>query len=156
MNKSLSYFMRDSAKAQEIVTVPGPDSIRDEEGHVVMLEIKVLGNKEIQEINDKYRTRKVALDGKGNPYISNGEVVFKTERDSVKASRHIIVEALQYPNLKDEGLMQFYGCVDITEMPLLVFPRADEYAHVQNQVMKALHIIDEPESDEKEIKDAKN
>ena len=39
----------------------------------------------------------------------------------------MIVEALQYPNLKDKELMEYYKCVDITDMPLKVFQNADEY-----------------------------
>ena len=35
-------------------------------------------------------------------------MVFKTEKDSVKATRHIIVEALVYPDLKDPELMKYY------------------------------------------------
>ena len=40
--RDLRVFMRESAKTEEIVTVPGPDSIKDEDGKPIMLEIKVL------------------------------------------------------------------------------------------------------------------
>lgn len=153
MNKNLKYFMRDHQ--DEVVTVPGPDSFRDEEGKVVDLEIRVLSNAEIQKINDNYRRRTIALDKKGYPYISNGEVVFKTDKDSAKASRHIIVKALKYPDLQDKELMDFYGCVDVTDMPNLVFSRPDEYAHVSRAVMTALGLMDAP-SDEDTVEAAKN
>lgn len=136
MAKDLKFFMREHK--DEIVTVPGPDTITDENGKPINLEIKVLDNAEIQKINDAYRKRSIALDKRGNPYIAMGEVVFKTDKDNARAVRHIIVEALSYPNLKDEKLMEFYKCHDITDMPLLVFPRADEYAHVSKAVMAAL------------------
>ena len=84
-----------------------------------------------------------------------GEVVWKTEKDSAKASRHIIVEALQYPNLRDPELMKHYNCVDMTEMPLLVFSRADEYQHVSRIVMQALGLASTV-SDEDELENAKN
>lgn len=87
--------------------------------------------------------------------MTDGEVIWKTERDGVKATRHLIVEALQYPNLKDPDLMKYYGCVDITEMPLKVFSRADEYQHVNRIVMQALGLAAAP-SDEEELEDAKN
>lgn len=151
--KSLKYFMRDSIN--EIVTIPGPESFKDENGEVLNLEIKVLSQTEIQRINDNYRRRTIATDKKGNPLAYGGEVLWKTERDSAKATRHLIVEALQFPNLKDKELMDFYKCVDITEMPTLVFSRSDEYQHVVRAVMTALGLIDGAD-DESIVEEAKN
>jgi len=152
--KSLKYFMRDSAP--EIVTVPGPESFKDENGKVIDFEIKVLSQSEIMKINDAYRTHRAARDKKGNPLVMNNEIVWETDRDSARASRHLIVEALQYPDLKDPDLMKHYKCVDVTEMPLHVFPRADEYQHVTRIVMQALGLLSEETSDNEEITDAKN
>lgn len=151
--KNLKYFMRDVK--DEIVTVAGPDTFKDENGDVIQLEIKVLSQSEIQRINNNYRKRSIATDKKGNPLAYNGEVLWKTEKDSAKATRHMIVEALQYPDLKDKELMKFYNCVDVTEMPLLVFSRPDEYAHVTKAVMTALGLIDDV-SDEETVNEAKN
>jgi len=152
-NKNLKYFMRDTK--DEIVTIAGPDTFKDENGNVIMLEIKVLSQAEIQHINDNYRKRSIATDKKGNPLAFSGEVLWKTEKDSAKASRHMIVEALQYPNLKDKELMDFYHCVDVTDMPLLVFSRPDEYAHVSRAVMTALGLMDDV-SNEETVNEAKN
>lgn len=154
MAKDLKYFMRE--KVAQVVTVPGPETFKDENGEVVNLEIKVLTNAEIQKINENYRKRSVALDKKGNPYIALGEVVFKTEKDNARAARHIIAEALVYPDLKDKKLMEYYGCVDITEMPNLVFSRADEFAHVSRMVMSVLGLGGEIISDDETIEAAKN
>lgn len=151
--KDLKYFMR-STEA-EIVTAPGPESFKDEDGNVIQFEIKVLTQAEINQINDNYRKRSMATDKKGNPLIAMGEVVWKTEKDSAKASRHMIVEALQYPNLKDPELMKYYGCVDVTDMPLLVFSKSDEYQHVSRIVMQALGLASTVNDDE-DMKDAKN
>lgn len=151
--KDLKYFMRNME--EETVTAPGPDSFRDENGKVIDFEIRVLSQETINKINDAYRRRSIATDKKGNPLIAMGEVVWKTEKDSAKASRHIIAEALQYPNLKDEELMSYYKCPDITEMPLKVFPKADEYQHVSRIVMQALGLM-EPVNDEEELEAAKN
>ena len=139
----------------KIVTVPGPDSFKDEDGKVIDFEIRVLSQEEINRINEGYRKRGMATDKKGNPLIANGEVVWKTEKDPAKASRHIIVEALQYPDLKDPDLMKHFGCVDFTDMPLKVFPTADEYQHVSRIVMQALGLASAI-SDEEELADAKN
>lgn len=153
MKKDLKYFMR--PVEPEIVTVPGPSTIKDEEGNVLPLEIRTLPQETINKINDSYRNKAFATDKKGNPLIANGEVVWKVEKDPGKASRHIIVEALQFPNLRDPELMKYYGCVDITEMPLKVFSRADEYQHVSRMVTKVLGLSSEIDDDE-ELEAAKN
>lgn len=156
--KDLKYFMRESAKTEEIVTAPGPDTILGEDGQPVELEIKVLNQATIQKINQNYRKRSMATDKKGNPLVAMGEVIWKTEKDSARAVRHIIAEALVYPDLKDPELMKFFDCQDITEMPLKVFPRADEYAHVSRVVMAALGIgpAEAPQDNDIEVNDAKN
>lgn len=152
MKKDLKYFMR--SQEPEVVIVPGPSTIKDEEGNVLPLEIKVLSQETIIKINDSYRKKIMATDKKGNPIIANGEVVWKTEQDVGRASQHIIVEALQFPDLRDPDLMKYYGCVDITEMPLKVFSRADEYRHVSRMVMKVLGLSNE--IDDEELEAAKN
>lgn len=153
MEKDLKYFMR--SKEPEIVKAPGPDSFRDDEGKVIEFEIRVLSQEEIMHINDGYRRRTMATDKKGNPLIFNGEVVWKTEKDAAKASRHIICEALVFPNLKDKKLMEYYGCTDFTDMPLKVFPHSDEYQHVSKIVMQALGLASAV-SDEEELEAGKN
>lgn len=153
MKKDLKYFMR--PVEPEVVTVPGPDTIKDDEGHVLPLEIRVLSQETINKINDMYREKTMATDKKGNPLIFNSEVVWKVTKDPARASRHLIVEALQFPNLRDPDLMKHFNCVDITEMPLKVFPKADEYRHVSRMVMKALGLSAEIDDDE-EIDAAKN
>ncbi len=153
MKKDLKYFMR--SQEREIITAPGPSSFKDEQGNLIPFEIKVLTQEEINKINDGYRRRSMATDKKGNPLIAMGEVVWKTEKDSAKASRHLIVEALNYPNLKDPELMKYYNCSDITEMPFKVFPKADEYQHVSRIVMQALGLAGAVD-DEEELEAAKN
>lgn len=152
-NKNLKYFMRDNVN--EVVTVPGPETFKDEDGNVLNLEIKVLTQAEIMRINENYHRKSVATDKKGNPLAANGVVLWKDEKDAARASRHIIVEALQFPDLKDKELMAFYKCVDVTEMPLLVFSRPDEYAHVTRAVMTALGLLDGV-SDDEVVDEAKN
>jgi len=151
--KDLKYFMRNTQT--EIVTAPGPSSFKDENGKVIQFEIKVLSQEQINKINDAYRRKSMATDKKGNPLIAMGEVVWKTEKDSEKSVRHMIVEALQYPDLKNKELMDYYGCVDITDMPLKVFSKSNEYQHVLRIVMQALGLSNEINDDD-EIKAAKN
>lgn len=109
MSKNLKYFMREAAEVERVVTVPAPESFKDENGKVIQLEVKVLSSERIRAINEAYHTHTVALDKKGNPYINGGNVVFRDERDNAKATRHILVEALQYPKLDDPELMKYYN-----------------------------------------------
>ena len=160
MAKDLKYFMRD--KKDEIVTAPGPESFKDENGNVIDFEIRVLDNATFNKINDAYKKKSIATDKKGNPLVYNGEVVWKVEKDSARATRHIIAEALVYPNLKDKELMEYYGCQDITEMPNKVFPKPEEFAHVSRLVFAALGIGTVPGENEddgnadSDIDEAKN
>lgn len=155
MSKDLKFFMREN-KA-EIVTAAGPESFKDENGNVLQFEIKKLSFEEIDHITEGYKKRRMATDKKGNPLVVGGEVVWKTENDTKRSTRHLIAEALVYPDLKDKKLMEYYGCKDITEMPLKVFPNADEYTHVVKIVMAALGLGDYDENeDEKTLNDAKN
>lgn len=153
MAKNLSYFMRE--QKEEIVKAPAPKSFKDENGKLIEMEIKLLSTDKINKINKKYRERKIAFDKSGHPYINNGEVVFQSENDTGRALRHIIAEALVYPNLKDKELMDFYKCYDITEMPMLVFSQQGEYDYVFRTVMSALGIIEKAENDD-ELDTAKN
>lgn len=157
MAKSLSLFMRDTE--EKIVVIPGVDSIRDENGDVVDFEVKVLSNKTIRNIQNQYKKKAVAHDKKGNPLVSGGEVVFKSDYDSDRALRHIIAEALVYPNLKDKELQDFYKCYDIADLLLVVFSNPEEYNDVVRRVMIELGMIsraDAEDENEKEIDDAKN
>lgn len=155
-NKNLKYFMRQEAKEEIIVDVEGLESIKDENGQVVPFKIKKLHNETVDKINKMYVTRVPAKDKKGNFIIQNGEIVYRVEKDKTKAFLHILVEALVYPDLKDNELMEFFGCHDITEMPRRVFPTNDEYTAVAKKVMEVLGLVDPDEADQKEVDDAKN
>ena len=155
MAKDLKYFMKEHK--EEIVSVPGPATFTDENGETIMLEIRTMSNKEIRKINEYYRKRTIALNEDGAPYINGNEVVFMTEDDHTKASGHIIAEALVYPNLKDRQLMDFYNCIDISEIARTVFSRADDYLHVQRAVFAALGLTKDTKPNESEaLEEAKN
>ena len=81
--KNLKYFMRDTK--DEIVTAPGPESFKDENGNVIDFEIKVLSQETINKINEAYRRRSMATDKKGNPLVTMGEVVWKVEKDNARS-----------------------------------------------------------------------
>ena len=154
--RDLRVFMRESAKTEEIVKAPGPDTILGDDGKPIMLEIKVLSNATIQKINDMYTQRTMATDKKGVPYIQNNEVAFKKTVDNHRAAGHILAEALVYPDLKDSELMKFFNCVDISEMASNVFSRTDEFVHVNRAVMAALGLNREADNTENIIDEIKN
>lgn len=153
--KSLAYFMRETAKKQEIVEAPGIGSIKDDKGNVIPFKIKILTKKEIEDIYERYRTRTLLYDKKGKPVIDRGQAVYDVRTDSSKALRRIIVDALVYPDLRNEELMKFFDCYDITDMPVKVFPNPKEYEQVEQMVLSALGIL-EDENSEDEVPDAKN
>lgn len=159
-NKNLKYFMREESKKETVFTVPAPARFVDEKGDVVQMEIKKLHNDTITKINEMYRTRTPLKDKKGNYIVQNGEVVFRVEKDNARSTRHIIAEALVYPDLKDPELMKFFDCVDITEMPLKVFPDSEEYSYVSRKVMEVLGLLEAEDGGQKEAdketEDAKN
>lgn len=154
--KSLSYFMRETAREQEIIEVPGIESIKDEEGNVVPFKVRILTKKQIDDIYDKCRTRTLLYDKKGKPVINRGQAVFDVKTDNNKALQRIIVEALVYPDLKDKDLMEYFNCYEFAEMPLKVFPNQKEYDQVTNIVFSALGILDDDGDGEDEVQEAKN
>lgn len=142
---------------EEIVKVKGPNTIVDENCEVVEFEIKALHYRKVDSIIDKYRSRKVATDKKGNPLIANGELVYETNKDMNRAMRHVMVEALVYPDLKDKELMAHFSCNDITEMPYKVFQTREEYDFVLDLVLSVIGKKNLKDNNaETEIEDAKN
>lgn len=149
-SKSLSYFMREELKTEEIVTVPGLDSIKDEHGKAVPFEIKRLTREHIDDIYDHYKQEVVAIDKKTRkPYVVDNRVVMQEKKDYARAFRHVMVEALVYPNLKDEKLMEYYDCVDVTEMPRKVFS-SSEFNEVAKKLNDVLGLAGSDEDSEME------
>lgn len=130
--------MRDSAGKYDVVEFPAPEGFAGRDGAPLMLRMKMLGSMDILRIKESCKRRSVAADRSGQPFVHDGEIVWKTEFDAERAARQIIAEALLYPNLKDEKLMEHYSCYDIEDMPLHVFSRPADYAYVQDAVMKTL------------------
>ena len=155
--KDLKYFMR--SYTPHIVEVPAPESFVDENGKRIMMKIRELPQAEITKIYNNYTRRTIATDKRGNPIVNGNEVVWKTERDSAKAFRHVIAEALVYPDLKDPELMDYYKCADVAEMAPLVFPTQNDYNYVLRMVNAVLGTGD-AELDEQQtsadLEDAKN
>lgn len=153
--KDLKYFLRDNK--DEIVVVPAPESFVDEKGNRLEMEIRVLPFEQIQKIQNAYRKRKVATDGKNKPYRGiNNEVLFMSDYDSETSIGHLIAEALVYPNLKDKQLMEHYKCHAYSEMAIKVFSKADEYRYVIDKVAEVLGLSNKDEEIDELVEEAKN
>jgi hypothetical protein len=68
-----------------------------------------------------------------------------------------MVEAIVYPDMKDSELMEFFDCLDVTDMPVKMFT-SEEYGEVARMVNKVLGLTDdiEDEDDKEDIEIAKN
>ena len=151
--RDLSYFMKGVTEEPESVEIRGLDRFKDEKGNVIPFTVRILGQDRVTEIFERYRKRKLVYKKNGKPEVVGGSAVFEDDSDTARAVRHLIVEALEYPNLRDEKLMESYGCVDITEMPNKVFRNFKEYNYVAQNVL-ALHGLNDEDVDE--VKEAKN
>lgn len=156
MNKDLSYFMRDEMKNEQIFIVPGPSTICGENDIPINLEIKKLSQEQINKIHDLYTNKKYLKDKKGNFVVQNGQAITEINKDINKITNHILVDSLIYPNLRDMKLMEYFGEVDITNMPARVFGGAGELAYVNQKILEVLGLRESSDTDETEIDDAKN
>ena len=124
--KSLAYFMREELKEEKIISMEGPETIKDEKGNAVVFQIKKLSQDRIDQIYDMYEREEVAMDPKTKtPFEKNGHVLTRVEKNYDKAFRHLVVESLVYPNLKDKELLEFYNCVDAADLFTKMFTRQE-------------------------------
>lgn len=158
MAHDMRFFMKKSNE-NEIVKVKGLERFTDNEGNIIPFEIKKLSRAERRKINRAYTNRKIAIGENKRPIVENGELVHDTESDHTRAFMHLIVESLQFPNLKDSETMKFYNCVDITEMPEKVFSEAGELDYVSEVIGAVYGFSDKSISDytvDRLIEEAKN
>ncbi len=133
-DSNLKRFMRPEMKADEAFEV----KIKDKDGKDMMIKIRRLPRKIVNEIRDAYTTKEIAYDKKGNPIFRGQRLVMTESRDEEKYLRHLLCEALVIPKLNDPELMEFFGCVDMTDMPDVVFTQPEliqvinEYTRIAN------------------------
>lgn len=152
--KNLKYFMRPELKEEKIVEVPGP--ILDENGEPIMFQIKKLSQRSIDKIYDRHRVVRNAVDKKGKPYIVDGKIVKEEIKDNTKAYREVLTESLVYPDVHDNELLQFYGCVDSADLIRVMFT-PEEYSKVVNMINGVLGLnADDDKEAEDDIEKAKN
>ena len=151
-NKNLAYFLK--KREPKIVEVEAPPTITDENGNPVMMKVRVLTQEELDKIYDNYTTERPERDKRKNPVVVNGNIVMRRDRDNGKALRHLVAEALVFPNLKSEEVQKTFNCYDQSEIIYKVFPTIEEYSYVIRTVLDAIGISDDAEEDD--IENAKN
>ncbi|WP_276893100.1 phage tail assembly chaperone [Dialister micraerophilus] len=102
MENTLKAFMREEYLVKEPVKYVASKRIKDDKGAAVEWQLRVLTNKEIEEILDK-RTKRIPIKGAIKQYTK--------ELDSEGAYMDMALRSVVYPNLDDEELQQFYGTV---------------------------------------------
>jgi len=155
MSSRFKAFMLEELKKDEIITFPGVDTFKDENGKPIEFQIKKLGTEDIQKIRSSYKTKKIATDKKGKPIITGNSIVYAEDYDAEKAGAHIMVEAFVFPDMHDQELREFYGCNDITEMPRKLFKKYEDYQYANQCVLQALDMADQ-KSDDEVVDDLKN
>ena len=152
MKKDLSYFLRNNEP--KIVEIEAPPTIKDAEGKPVMMQVRELPQEKIDEIFDMYTSKRPERDKRKNPLVVNGEVAMRKDRDASRAVRHLVAEALVYPDLHSEEVQKFFSCFELSEILYKVFPAPDEYQYVVNSVLEVLGLTDDTDDDD--VEKAKN
>ena len=154
-NASIKSFMRNKAKEEEVVNVLAPEGFVDENGERAILRVKRLSTNHINKTYEQYNYFTIARDENKQPIIRNNRVVKDFVQDTEGNINRLIVDALVFPDLHDKELMEFYGCVDVMDMPHAVFASRSEYEYVRDVVMELSGTLSGEECD-CIINDAKN
>lgn len=149
-------FMKPELKEEEILEYPGVDTFKDENGKPIPFKIKCLGRERINEIRKMYRKRKIAKEKNGRPVINGNIVVYEEEYDNEKSTNHIIVDAIVYPDLKNKELMDYYGVVDVTDMPSKLFHKTADFEYINKCIAEACGLSSEESEEEEETNCLKN
>lgn len=153
---SLKYFMKEELKKDEIIEIPGTETFCDDDGKPVPFKIRKIGIDEMSDIRKAYTVKKLAKDERGKQLFDrSGSPVFVTTIDDTKVTNRLIVESVVFPNLKDKELMEFYGCLDVVDVPMKLFKKTKDYRYVSEQVL-LINDLKEEESDNELVEEAKN
>lgn len=146
-NASIKAFMRAKAKEEEVVSVLAPESFVDENGERMLMKVKRLSTKHVNDIYGDFNYTVPAKNEKGELIIRNNRVVKDFYSDSEGQINRMIVDAVVFPDLHDSELMAFYGCVNVMDMPHAVFASKDEYEYIRDVVLSLASTLSGEESD---------
>lgn len=158
MAVDMKAFMKQDLKDRGTMEFKGIDKFKDKDGKPIPFIIKRLSRREINEIRNMYRTRKVYRDKSNGdrPVITNnGQVAMIQDYDAERAGLQMMVDAFVQPKLDDPALMEFYGVVDRLEMPQVIFSDLEDFNYADDCLMIALGLKN-PETDDEVIDEVKN
>ena len=155
---SMKDFMKQDLKDRGTMTFDGIEKLKDKDGNKIPFIIKRLSRKEINDIRNMYRTKKVYKDKSNGdrPVITNnGQVAFIQDYDAERAGLEMMVDAFVQPKLDDPELMSYYGVLDRLDMPQVIFSDLDDFNYADDCLMIALGLKN-PEKDDEVINEVKN
>ena len=155
---NMKAFMKEELKNRGTIEFPGIDKFKDEKGKPIPFILKRLSRKEIKDIRDMYRTKKVYRDkrNRDRPVIgANPQVAVIEDYDADSAGLAIMVEAFVQPKLDDPELMEYYGVVDRLDMPQIIFSDKEDFIYADDCVMAACG-LKEQEDENEVIEELKN
>jgi len=150
-NSKLARFMRPEMKAEKIIDVV----IKDKDGNDMPIKMRRLSQKRIADLREIYRSEEPAYDKKGNPIVQNGKLVMREKFDMNAYSHMLLVESLVEPDLNDEELMDFFGVVDVCDMPGAVFTPS-EISQISDYAGDLVAFRDVEDIKPEEVEEAKN
>ena len=152
-NASINAFMRPELKEQTIVEIPGIKTFVDENGEPIPFKIRVITTADLERIRKGCRIRKIAKDSKGKPIFQSGVIQYSEEYDGNAMSKHMIEEALVFPDLHDKELLAYYGVNSAIELVDKLFQKLDDYTYILNKIQEVSGISDDGDEI---IEEAKN
>lgn len=156
-----AFLPENTQKAfDEIVTVPAPPGYNNPDGSRAIIQIRKIPFEMVSEMMEKYKTRRV-FKQKGRPVIQSGRVSIIEERDDEAFSCALIVEALVFPNLKAQDLLEKYQAAGMTlfqsqQLVAAVFPTAAARNYVLEKVTEVNGLTTDAMEDDEILEKAKN
>lgn len=154
--RTLAYFMRETAKKQEIVEVPALNPSKMKTDRWYHLRLRCLPKRKLTTSMTSIGQEQCCAIKRANQSLT-GDRQYLISIQTVTALSGALWWKHWFIHLHNKELMEFFDCYDFSEMPLKVFPNPKEYDQVANIVLSALGILEEENEDsESEVQEAKN
>lgn len=152
-NPSIQAFMRPELKENPIVEIPGIDTFKDENGVPIPFKIRMITTSDLERIRKGCKVRRIAKDTKGKPIFNGGVVQYSEEYDGNAMGKHMIEEAMVFPDLHDKELLAYYEVNTAVELIDKLFRKLDDFTYVLNKIQEISGISDDGDEI---IEEAKN
>lgn len=128
----LRIFFKENNIQQDTVKYVASDRFKDENGNFVEWELKILKNKEVDLLKDKYTKKEIDKKGMTNISFDNKGFI-----------REMLISCIKSPNLNDKALQDSYDVMDAYEL-LEEILTVGEFTALQGKVLE-LHDYSEKE-----------